>query len=86
MGHNQPAAEAFITIKNKPVLLRVVNGFFGIAFGSAETAAVISVELTDISLTRCNNESYLNAGLMLFGPLDDDSARTIAGLIQPTLH
>lgn len=86
---NQTASRirsAVITVKGKAIAIQSDDTVFGIGFRRPEAVGTLSVMIDAISLTVWKNETYLDTGLMLFGPIDDQAAKTINELITPVLH
>ena len=82
-----PIKRAQITVKGKVFDLSATEQYFAIAFNKAPetdfSGGHMTVQIADLGMTRFGDESYLDTGLMIFGPLTDEAACTIAELIKP---
>lgn len=85
--HGVKIKRAQIMVKGKAFTVSASPDKFGINFGEVtadeNAAGYVVIEVTDISLTRWKNDTYLDMGRMIFGPIDESAAATIAKLIQP---
>ncbi|WP_286717244.1 hypothetical protein [Thalassolituus sp. UBA2009] len=77
---------AVITVKNTQVNVVVDGDVFGITINNSSACAISNSYTADLSLTRLDGGTYLDTGAMLLGPIDDDSARKISGLLMPVIH
>ena len=86
---NQAASRersAVITVKNKQIAISATDETLSIAFRYRQAAGSLCVDLDEIGLTVWRGETFLDTGLNLFGPIDDQAAKTINELITPVLH
>ena len=85
--HGVKIKRAQIMVKGKVFTVSAGPNKFGINFGEVtneeNAAGYVVIENTDISITRWKNDTYLDMGHMIFGPIDESAAATIANLIQP---
>ncbi len=77
---------AVITVKNTQVHVMAEGDVFGIRIHNGSVCAFLNFYTADLGLTRLDGGTYLDTGAMLLGPIDDDSARTISGLLMPVIH
>lgn len=77
---------AVINVKGKAIHLMQQGDLFGIRFEGRSSVGYLNFYAADVGLTMMAGAAYLDTGTMLFGPIDDDAARIICGLISPVIH